>query len=129
MLGALGVSHGQLESTAPEWIASKLFLGIARNAHQAAIDLEPRLRELEAVIRGDDMRAALDPDTIEEWGKSYNTMAEHACSAIVFAAATAEAYIYDYGRRHTSAKFMHNYVEQLDLVANGLRPSRGWLPS
>lgn len=96
---------------AVRWIATKVFVGMAREAYHAVVDLEPRLQQAEAAA------ADAGSPALEEWGKLHNAIVKQACTAIVFATAAAEAYIYDYGARHSSDSFVKKYVDKLNLVS------------
>lgn len=102
-----------MDLNVPRTIASKIFVSIAREHNEQVQELEPLLQQ--AALRVE--QSPTDQEAIDRWGELHNQLVKHACVAIIFAAAAAEAYIYDYGARGTSDTFMKKYVDRLDLPA------------
>jgi hypothetical protein len=96
----------------PRTIASKIFISIARENNEQVRVLEPLFNEMTSRIE----QNPGDQEAISRWGELYNQLFKHSCEVIIFAAATAEAYIYDYGARGISDSFMKKYVDKLDLL-------------
>lgn len=99
------------EQTPPRWIASKIFVKIARDSYEQVVTLKPKLEEAASRVHTGAQQA------IDEWGELHNTIVMQCCIAIVFAATAAEAYIYDYGARGMSDTFVKQYLDKLDLLA------------
>ncbi len=93
-------------------IASKIYVSIARKNSALAAENLSVLKKLEVTIGRD----SNDQKAIKEWGSTHNDLVEQGAIAIVFAAAAAEAYIYDYGARNLSANFVKKYLDKLNLV-------------
>ncbi len=96
----------------PRTIASKIFAAIARENADRAKKLHPALTDLEDRFE----RTPHDTEGLEKWGDTNALLVKSACVAIVFAAAAAEAFIYDYGARATSDSYMKNYLDKLDTI-------------
>src|SRR5215475_11985307 len=96
----------------PRTIASKIFVSIARESNEQVQVLAPSLHEVASRVE----QNPCSQEAIAQWGELHNRLVKHACITIIFAAAVAEAYIYDYRARGISDSFMRKYVDRLDLL-------------